>query len=63
VLTPSGQRYRFSLPARQKQMLVEGLDMIGLTLREEKAIDAFEMRHWAAQPWCRIDLPAQQNHH
>jgi 3-isopropylmalate/(R)-2-methylmalate dehydratase small subunit len=63
VLTPSGQRYRFSLPARQKQMLVEGLDMIGLTLREEKAIDAFETRHWAAQPWCRIDLPAQQNHH
>lgn len=63
VLTPSGQRYRFSLPARQKQMLVEGLDMIGLTLREEKAIDAFETRHWAAQPWCRIDLPAQRNHH
>jgi 3-isopropylmalate/(R)-2-methylmalate dehydratase small subunit len=62
VLTPSGQRYRFSLPARQKQMLVEGLDMIGLTLRQGDAIDAFETRHWAAQPWSRIDLPAQQNH-
>ena len=60
VLTPSGQRFQFSLPARQKQMLVEGLDMIGLTLRQKEAIDAFEARHWAAQPWCRIDLPAQQ---
>jgi 3-isopropylmalate/(R)-2-methylmalate dehydratase small subunit len=60
VLTPSGQRYRFSLPARQKQMLVEGLDMIGLTLRQKESIDAFEVRHRAAQPWCRIDLPAQQ---
>jgi 3-isopropylmalate/(R)-2-methylmalate dehydratase small subunit len=60
VLTPSGQRFQFSLPARQKQMLVEGLDMIGLTLRQKEAIDAFEARHWVAQPWCRIDLPAQQ---
>jgi 3-isopropylmalate/(R)-2-methylmalate dehydratase small subunit len=60
VVTPSGQRYQFLLPARQKQMLLEGLDMIGLTLRQEEAIDAFEVRHWAAQPWCRIDLPAQQ---
>ena len=60
VLTPSGKRYPFSLPARQKQMLVERLYMIGMTLRQEEAIDAFEARHWAAQPWCRIDLPAQQ---
>jgi 3-isopropylmalate/(R)-2-methylmalate dehydratase small subunit len=60
VVTPAGKRYSFSLPARQKQMLVEGLDMIGLTLRQEEAISAFEARHWAAQPWCRIDLPAQQ---
>jgi 3-isopropylmalate/(R)-2-methylmalate dehydratase small subunit len=60
VVAPSGQRYPFSLPARQKQMLVEGLDMVGMTLRQEAAIDAFEARHWAAQPWCRIDLPAQQ---
>lgn len=60
VVMPSGRRYAFSLAARQKQMLVEGLDMIGMTLRQQEAIDAFEARHWAAQPWCRIDLPAQQ---
>jgi 3-isopropylmalate/(R)-2-methylmalate dehydratase small subunit len=60
VVTPSGRRYAFSLPARQKRMLLEGLDTIGMTLRDAEAIDAFEARHWAAQPWCRIDLPAQQ---
>jgi len=60
LLTSSCKRYPFSLPARQKQMLVERLYMIGMTLRQEEAIDAFEARHWAAQPWCRIDLPAQQ---
>lgn len=60
VLTPSGKRYPFSMPARQKQMLIEGLDTIGMTLRDAVAIEAFEARHWAAQPWCRIDLPAQQ---
>ena len=60
VLTPSGRRHAFSLPARQKQMLVQGLDMVGMTLRQEEAIDAFEAHHWAAQPWCRIGLPARQ---
>jgi 3-isopropylmalate/(R)-2-methylmalate dehydratase small subunit len=60
VLTPSGRRYPFLLPARQKRMLTDGLDMIGMTLCETEAIDAFEVRHWAAQPWCRIDLPAQR---
>ncbi|QGZ65933.1 3-isopropylmalate dehydratase small subunit [Paraburkholderia acidisoli] len=62
VESPSGVRYAFELPARQKQMLVEGLDMVGMTLKDAAAIDAFEQRHWAANPWCRIDLPAQQAH-
>jgi 3-isopropylmalate/(R)-2-methylmalate dehydratase small subunit len=60
VVSPSGRRYAFSIPPRQKQMLLEGLDMIGMTLRQADAIDAFEAGHWQAQPWGRIDLPAQQ---
>jgi 3-isopropylmalate/(R)-2-methylmalate dehydratase small subunit len=60
VQTASGRRYPFSMQARQKQMLIQGLDTIGMTLREAAAIDAFEASHWVAQPWCRIDLPAQQ---
>jgi 3-isopropylmalate/(R)-2-methylmalate dehydratase small subunit len=60
VVSPSGRRHAFSIPPRQKQMLLEGLDMIGMTLRQADAIDAFETGHWEAQPWARIDLPAQQ---
>jgi 3-isopropylmalate/(R)-2-methylmalate dehydratase small subunit len=60
VVTPAGHRYAFSLPARQKQMLVEGLDMIRMTLRDADQIAAYEAQHARARPWCRIDLPAQQ---
>ncbi|HEV3426569.1 MAG TPA: 3-isopropylmalate dehydratase small subunit [Paraburkholderia sp.] len=60
VVTPAGHRYVFSLPARQKQMLVEGLDMIRMTLRDADRIAAYEAQHDRARPWCRIDLPAQQ---
>jgi 3-isopropylmalate/(R)-2-methylmalate dehydratase small subunit len=37
-------------------MLVDGLDMIGMTLRDAAAIDRFEAEHWQVSPWCRIDL-------
>jgi 3-isopropylmalate/(R)-2-methylmalate dehydratase small subunit len=60
VVTPAGQRYAFSLPARQKQMLVEGLDMVRMTLRDADKIAAFEVEHARSRPWCAIDLPAQQ---
>ncbi|WP_321889866.1 3-isopropylmalate dehydratase small subunit [Paraburkholderia bannensis] len=61
VIRPSGKRYEFSLPARQKQMLVEGLDMLSMTLRDAEKIAAFEVEHARARPWCGIDLPAQQH--
>ncbi|WP_321846876.1 3-isopropylmalate dehydratase small subunit [Paraburkholderia bannensis] len=62
VISPSGKRYEFTLPARQKQMLVEGLDMVSMTLRDAEKIAAFEVEHARARPWCGIDLPAQQQH-
>ncbi|WP_027819195.1 3-isopropylmalate dehydratase small subunit [Paraburkholderia bannensis] len=61
VVSPSGKRYEFSLPTRQKQMLVEGLDMVSMTLRDADRIAAFEVEHARARPWCGIDLPAQQH--
>ncbi|WP_322052873.1 3-isopropylmalate dehydratase small subunit [Paraburkholderia bannensis] len=61
VVSPSGKRYEFSLPARQRQMLVEGLDMVSMTLRDADKIAAFEAEHARARPWCGIDLPAQQH--
>lgn len=60
VLASNGSRYRFDLPARQKRMLVEGLDMIGMTLSESALIDEFESRHRTEHPWMTIDLPKQQ---
>jgi 3-isopropylmalate/(R)-2-methylmalate dehydratase small subunit len=61
VVTVDGAEYPFELPARQKRMFVEGLDMIGMTLSDRGAIDAFEANHYAANPWMKIDLPRQQH--
>jgi 3-isopropylmalate/(R)-2-methylmalate dehydratase small subunit len=60
VVTADGTEYPFDLPARQKHMFVEGLDMIGMTLSDADAIAAFESRHYADHPWMKIDLPKQQ---
>jgi 3-isopropylmalate/(R)-2-methylmalate dehydratase small subunit len=60
VITVDGAEYPFELPARQKRMFVEGLDMIGMTLSDCGAIDAFEAKHYTENPWMKIDLPRQQ---
>jgi 3-isopropylmalate/(R)-2-methylmalate dehydratase small subunit len=43
----------FHLAARHRQMLAEGIDMIGATLKQQQEIAAFAERHWAARPWLR----------
>ena len=60
VRTADGTEYPFELPARQKRMFVEGLDMIGMTLGDVDAINAFETSHHAEKPWMKIDLPGQE---
>jgi 3-isopropylmalate/(R)-2-methylmalate dehydratase small subunit len=60
VITADGVEYPFVLPARQKRMFVEGLDMIGMTLSDVDAISAFEAFHYAEKPWMKIDLPRQK---
>jgi 3-isopropylmalate/(R)-2-methylmalate dehydratase small subunit len=60
VVAMDGAEYPFELPARQKRMFVEGLDMIGMTLSDRGAIDTFEANHYAENPWMKIDLPRQQ---
>jgi 3-isopropylmalate/(R)-2-methylmalate dehydratase small subunit len=60
VVTADGAEYPFDLPARQKRMFVEGLDMIEMTLSDADAIGAYEARHYADHPWMKIDLPKQQ---
>ena len=51
VIEPSGAEHAFEVEPFRKHCLLNGLDDIGLTLAEGDAIEAFETRHKAAQPW------------
>jgi 3-isopropylmalate/(R)-2-methylmalate dehydratase small subunit len=53
VVTTSegGVSYPFEVDAFRKYCLLNGLDDIGLTLRQADKIRAFEERHVATQPW------------
>ena len=48
---PDGGVIRFEIDPFRKHCLLNGLDDIGLTLEKAAAIDAFETRQKAAQPW------------
>jgi 3-isopropylmalate/(R)-2-methylmalate dehydratase small subunit len=51
VLGPDGKTDTFDVDPFRKQCLVEGLDDIGLTLKREASITAFETKSGAARPW------------
>ncbi|MGM0702768.1 MAG: 3-isopropylmalate dehydratase small subunit [Pseudomonadota bacterium] len=51
VITPSGEILEFEVDPFRKQCLIEGLDDIGITLKDEDAICDFEQRHRAERPW------------
>jgi len=51
VITNGGASYPFEIDEFRKYCLLNGLDEIGLTLRQSDKIRAFEERHIAAQPW------------
>ncbi|MBC3860649.1 3-isopropylmalate dehydratase small subunit [Undibacterium jejuense] len=51
VITNAGVSYPFEIDEFRKYCLLNGLDEIGLTLRQSDKIRAFEERHIAVQPW------------
>jgi 3-isopropylmalate/(R)-2-methylmalate dehydratase small subunit len=51
VVLPDGAALAFEIDPFRKHCLLHGLDDIGLTLQKAAAIDAFEARHKALQPW------------
>jgi len=51
VTRPDGEKIHFEIDPFRKQLLLEGLDEIGMTLRKERAIETFEHKHRASQPW------------
>lgn len=51
VVTPTGQRFDFSVDTFRKHCLLNGLDDIGLTLQDAAAIHAFEDKYRQTSPW------------
>ena len=51
VTDDSGLRYSFQIDPFRRECLLNGWDDIGLTLRHEKDISAFEAQRKQSQPW------------
>ena len=51
VVRPNGERIPFEVDGLRRHLLLNGLDDIGQTLQHAPAIDGFEARQRAAQPW------------
>ena len=54
VTGPDGYTHAFDIAPADKEMLVEGLDPIGLTLRRDDEILAFQERDKSERPWVYI---------
>ena len=48
---PDGAEYAFEIEPGAKEMLLEGLDAIDLTMKQKSAIDAFLTRDREQRPW------------
>lgn len=57
IVAPDGTATAFEVDAQRRESLLHGLDDIGLTLRDDAAIRAWQRRDRAARPWV-WDLPA-----
>ncbi len=53
IKTSAGE-YDFEVDAFRKECLLEGLDDIGLTLKEKDKIESFEQQYYALFPWVDI---------
>lgn len=66
LIGPDESIYTFELDAARRQMLLEGLDGIGITLLRAAEIAAFQERDRAHRPWVyaftSIHPPAQRSH-
>ncbi len=54
VIAPDGRGMEFDITPHRKYCLVNGLDEIGLTLRKEEKIRAFEAKRLARHPWLDV---------
>jgi len=54
VVRPDGEEIAFEVDPLRRHMLLNGLDEIGQTMQRGTAIDGFEARQRAAQPWLHV---------
>jgi 3-isopropylmalate/(R)-2-methylmalate dehydratase small subunit len=58
VVRPNGEEIPFSIDPFRRHLLLNGLDDIGQTMQHAPAIDGFEAKQRAAQPWLYSSTPA-----
>jgi 3-isopropylmalate/(R)-2-methylmalate dehydratase small subunit len=51
VISPGGRSYRFTAPETLRQMLLQGVDEIDLTLSRRRELETFRDRDRAKRPW------------
>jgi 3-isopropylmalate/(R)-2-methylmalate dehydratase small subunit len=54
VTSGSGRVFAFPIDARHKRMVIEGVDMIALTLAALDRIESFEREHRRRNPWAIV---------
>jgi 3-isopropylmalate/(R)-2-methylmalate dehydratase small subunit len=56
VVGPDRSRYKFDIPAADREMLLEGLDSIAVTLKRDAEILAFRERDRVQRPWIYLSV-------
>jgi 3-isopropylmalate/(R)-2-methylmalate dehydratase small subunit len=51
IAGPTGLEFTFELDPESREMLLEGLDAIDLTLKHRAAIESFQARDRVQRPW------------
>lgn len=57
VTGPDGTRHPFTLPEADREMLLEGLDAIAVTLKRDAEILAYRERDRTRRPWIYLPAP------
>jgi len=60
VVAPDGSRHTFAIPDADREMLLEGLDSIAVTLKRDAEILAFRERDKARRPWIYLPPTGQR---
>ncbi len=55
LLGPDGRQDRFEIEPEAREMLLEGLDAIDLTMKHREQIDAFLRQDRELRPWIYLE--------